>query len=361
MSSNDLLSYSIMNHKSHDFKVLPISLPPLSPIIKQLNLDANTHHQLHHFGSSQYSGKYHAVVLPPLSNYTTASIPSNTSTGSSTPVSSLTEHNLLHLDKSGLGLLSSTIASLHSEKRDVPSLTSASSVSSASPMSSPHMHNATVVSVVPSKSSAKRRQRLGPSCDSCRSRKVKCNADISVVLKSLDPAELSPTGMSPSQIADLLYNNAQISFKDADDNTVNFLISNDKVIKLRSCKSCNVKGFNCCFSKGFTKEDIMMNNKKSDVPAVADESLVESPKRVKPAKIAKKKVVKPHIEPKKSTLLSLTSALSKTLEEKDESLSSRKSSCISCRKRKVKCVFNADLNKCEGCHKKSHDCVFEKK
>lgn len=378
MSSNYLLSYSIMNHKSHELKMQPISLPPLSPIIKQLNLDVNSHHQLHHFGvgASQFSGKYHGVVLPPLNNYTTSSIHSTSRTGSSTPESSLTEHNLLNLDKSGLGLLSSTIANLHCEKRESHSLTSGSSVSSASPMSSPHMENATTHEhpVAPSSAmaatnltkstSTKRRQRLGPSCDSCRSRKVKCNADISIVLKSLvDPSELSKTGMTPSQINDLLQNQAQISFKDADDTTVYFLISNEKVIKLRSCKSCSVKGFNCCFSKGFTKEDIMMNNKKSDVPMVVETHIVESPKRVKPAKIVKKKVVKPYIEPKKSTLFSLTSALTKNLAEdkEDAANSSRKSSCISCRKRKVKCVFNSELNKCEGCHKKSHDCVFENK
>lgn len=107
----------------------------------------------------------------------------------------------------------------------------------------------------------------------------------------------------------------------------------------------------------------MMNNKKSDVPTVVETHIAESPKRVKPAKIVKKKVVKPYIEPKKSTLFSLTSALTKNLAEdkEDAANSSRKSSCISCRKRKVKCVFNSELNKCEGCNKKSHDCVFENK
>ncbi|ODV78824.1 uncharacterized protein CANTADRAFT_26753 [Suhomyces tanzawaensis NRRL Y-17324] len=262
------------------------------------------------------------------------------------------------------------------------SWTSGSSASST-PMSSPNMSNTSLAAK--DDKSPKRRQRLGPSCDSCRSRKVKCNAVISIVAKAFDPHQPGqhPRQFSQTQIDQLVRGDP---VREEGDSHV--IVSNGKLIRFKSCKSCNVKGLACCFSKGFTKEDIMLNNKKSygssggytfapssgssassgsssPVPALvqaaalplhdsSDDAAAATKKKVH--KVTKKK----EELPTKRSIASLTSALSKTLQETHEG-HTRKSSCVSCRKRKVKCVFNFELNKCEGCNKKSTECVFEKR
>ncbi|KAK6463800.1 hypothetical protein DFJ63DRAFT_335315 [Scheffersomyces coipomensis] len=457
MSSHDLLNYSIMhnntktNHYYHNNTNI-VSLPPLTPIIKQLS--ENHDHS--------------SIVLPPLTrlpsnsnlNYitSTTSIVSNSSTGTTTPTNTnrLTEHNLLHLSDSfnkqtpttsstfsnssnnhhGLGLLSSAISSLQrlpasyhhikqvdEPKTNPPSLTSASSVGSLSPVSSPSMTSASLTSKITkshsntsNSSTNKRRQRLGPSCDSCRLRKVKCNAEIIILAKSMEDINQNQLiyqyNLSSVELERLLNQSQVITKVDQVDNNeeIHLLISNSKLIKYKFCNSCNSKGLNCCFSKGFTKEDIMVNNKKSNTNANISSSnnvttipIITSPviKKEKPIKIAKKVNSSPVINNTK-TISSLTAALTKSLTESSpitniinhlepqpiieekavlipashsptissiltdnnsnqssNNNTTRKSSCISCRKRKVKCVYSSVLNKCEGCYKKNHDCKFD--
>lgn len=167
----------------------------------------------------------------------------------------------------------------------------------ASPGSTP------VTSVAKSPSSEKRRQRLGPSCDSCRSRKVKCNAEITILANTnINDFSLSSQENESLLAGDLI----------KVDN-FNLIISNDKLIKFISCKSCTNKEIDCKFSKGFTKEDILQNKKSlkfKNVPKIGKNDLT------------------------------------------------RKSSCFNCRKRKIKCSINEELGKCDSCFKRNSQCNF---
>lgn len=175
--------------------------------------------------------------------------------------------------------------------------------------------------------SKKRRQRLGPSCDACRSRKVKCNAEVVLLTRRFTPqdpeieelATLSPEEserLAAGEIVQLpgLYR---------------LIVFNSKLIKFRQCLLCALKNLDCCFSKGFTKEDIV-HTKRSGELALALPKPASSPVRV-----AKKKV----------DTVALNGA--------------RKSSCSACRKRKVKCVMNSPLSRCVGCIKKGSECSIE--
>lgn len=114
----------------------------------------------------------------------------------------------------------------------------------------------------------KRRQRSGPSCDSCRARKIKCNAEISVMSKNVSEKELLHF-VSGSDAKKLL-ENGHLPLGD----NLGLFISNNKLIKLRGCFSCKNKGIDCHFSKGFTKDDFMMDNNRRIVMVT---SLVHKP------------------------------------------------------------------------------------
>lgn len=102
------------------------------------------------------------------------------------------------------------------------------------------------------------------------------------------------------------------------------VVSNNKLIKYKACLSCAGKALGCCFSKGFTKEDIVHSKRTGPTEVIVVE------RRASP-KVAKKRV---------------------------ES-GTRKSLCAACRKRKVKCVMHPRLLKCVGCVKKDSACLFE--
>lgn len=114
----------------------------------------------------------------------------------------------------------------------------------------------------------KRRQRRGPSCDSCRARKIKCNAEISVMSKGVSEKELHHF-VSADEVKELL-EKGHLALGD----NLGLFISNNKLIKLRGCFSCKNKGIDCHFSKGFTKDDFMMDNSRRIVMVT---SLVHKP------------------------------------------------------------------------------------
>lgn len=127
----------------------------------------------------------------------------------------------------------------------------------------------------PSSNSSSKRQRVGPSCDSCRLKKIKCDAHMEIILQ--DARVLS-------QISDRLH---QVITKDqvlqmdlkVDLSTIpvdSVLVKHiDKIVMFKPCTSCNkrrasldgsqgpldgkngnVTGGGCVFSKGFTRADI---------------------------------------------------------------------------------------------------------
>lgn len=331
MSSNDLLSYSIMHSGdkvlsnasySHSYtNSAPSHLPlPLPLPLKSIPLTKNKDDE--------------PITLPPISNYCHL----------------LTENNLSRFAPKNVS-------------SSPPSLTSASSIGLVSPVSSPSMTSLKMYksgSITPDQSQTssvissaavaaayiqpKRRQRLGPSCDSCRSRKVKCNAEIVVLSRNINIDEdLNPFNLSISQINDLVNLKHPVKI-----DAYNLIISNNKLIKFKPCESCNARNLLCCFSKGFTKEDIVTNSKKIGSHADSDsDSSCESHddrklKLLSPQLSADAKIKKPS----KPDFAVVTN--------------SRKLSCASCRKRKVKCVFNDALKKCDGCAKKGHECSFDK-
>jgi hypothetical protein len=153
---------------------------------------------------------------------------------------------------------------------------------------------------------AKRRQRLGPSCDNCRVRKVKCNAEIVILSSDYKSVNLSDFNLG---LEDVAFLNEGKAIKLVEEWWL--IISNEKLIKFKACKSCNNKNLDCKFSKGFTKEDILINKKNLKF------------------KIDKKKID-----------------------------NSRKSSCSNCRKRKIKCSVNSDTDKCDNCFKRNSQCNF---
>lgn len=173
----------------------------------------------------------------------------------------------------------------------------------------------------------KRRQRLGPSCDNCRLRKVKCDADVVLLSRTFPQCDMPPEylQLSPDQklaVADGRAVHTGHGFA--------LVFSNGKLIKYKCCLSCGSKGLECGFSKGFTKEDIGHSKRAPDADVVLEK------KKSLPVRVVKRAAGAFGAGP-----------------------SSRKSLCLACRKRKVKCVMNRRLNRCAGCIKKDCACSLE--
>lgn len=266
---NDLLSYSIM-----------------------LNGEKAITHTAPHYAPLALGTKN--VTLPPITSYV-----------------SLTENNLNKMN---------FLQSLRNGQNSAtPSLTLL--LAEELPLSSPRMAAAEFASPKLSSqaeepTSKKRRQRLGPSCDLCRARKVKCNAEV-IMLSRLYTEE--DTAALSSDARDQLAAGQPVSV-----GGYSLVLSNGKLVKFKPCLSCAGKGLGCCFSKGFTKEDIVHSKRSGSEVAVVEKKPVAA------------KVVKKRVE-----------------------VGTRKSSCVACRKRKVKCVMNTRANKCVGCVKKDSMCSFE--
>ncbi|GMM38095.1 Sut2 protein [Saccharomycopsis crataegensis] len=140
--------------------------------------------------------------------------------------------------------------------------------------------------------SKKRRQRSGPSCDSCRVRKVKCDAEI-IILKEFDhcSAKYPKSTYHPSSIEVLndfhpkdyglsndqlqaIYQEYYQSYNSGKNNSQSpkivkkevsihrFVKTPTKLIRFRPCSACNLRDGQCHFSKGFTRADISKSFKK---------------------------------------------------------------------------------------------------
>ncbi|QEL61880.1 hypothetical protein CJJ09_004039 [Candidozyma auris] len=156
--------------------------------------------------------------------------------------------------------------------------------------------------------------------------KVKCNADVVLLSRNVDDEEPEEVdSLSPEQ-KKKLFDGALVAIS----GNFNLVVSNGKLVKFKPCSSCATRELECCFSKGFTKEDIVHSKRCTSLGGVGLGSSAAAG-----AKEALKKVKK-----------------------RSEAVSARKSSCVACRRRKVKCVMNSRLGKCVGCVKKESECSF---
>lgn len=309
--SSDLLSYSIMMNGE---KAVSYAAPHYAPLAV---------------------GKPEKITLPPISAYVGLternlnSLNLLTSSVSSPPL--LTSLLALELPLLLPRMAAHDLYKLSYGNRNVSvsSTTTSDRVSSESGATTPSIASA-AVAPASSESPKKRRQRLGPSCDNCRARKVKCNAEVMMLSRHFAQNECDSESYA-EEFASLLPEH-KLTILSGELVTVGdytLVLSNNKLIKYKSCLSCAGKALGCCFSKGFTKEDIVYSKRSGPeaVPLVVER------------KAAAVKVVK-----KRSA---------------ESSGSTRKSSCTACRKRKVKCVMHTRLNKCIGCMKKDSTCSFE--
>ena len=110
---------------------------------------------------------------------------------------------------------------------------------------------------------------MGPSCDSCRVRKVKCDAEIQVINEDAITTEYS--FVSSSEIDEiksgkrvLLSSGSLLTSNNSNNNAkptkIELIFSHGKFIKFKSCQNCTCKlNVDCCFKNGYTKEDILLN------------------------------------------------------------------------------------------------------
>lgn len=144
-----------------------------------------------------------------------------------------------------------------------------------------------------------KRQRIGPSCDGCRLKKIKCDAKIEIILQDESIVPLVSDKLHHIFTKEEILENLDTMFKDVDmpkelyeDNTNDedgedvwektpTLIKHiDKIIMFKPCTSCrkrrssqgnhhqddectNNKKSGCIFSKGFTRADINVFSKIS--------------------------------------------------------------------------------------------------
>ncbi|CAR28479.1 hypothetical protein ZYGR_0S01100 [Zygosaccharomyces rouxii] len=124
-------------------------------------------------------------------------------------------------------------------------------------------------------SNSSKRQRVGPSCDGCRLKKIKCDAHVEIVLQ--DPRVVSQISNKLHQVV----SRDQVSQMDLKVDISNIPMDSvlvkhiDKIVMFKPCTSCNkrrasldgsqgpldgrndnVTGGVCVFSKGFTRADI---------------------------------------------------------------------------------------------------------
>lgn len=135
----------------------------------------------------------------------------------------------------------------------------------------------------------KKRQRIGPSCDSCRSKKVRCDARIEILCQSESVVNLISDKLhykfKENEVSDICENflhNDELTKEILDkENSIELIKHLDKIVLLHPCTTCsklkNKKKYilhnnlhhSCSFSKGLTRADInifsrisKMTNKK---------------------------------------------------------------------------------------------------
>ncbi len=101
--------------------------------------------------------------------------------------------------------------------------------------------------VRPSKS---KRQRVGPSCDFCRSKKIKCDAHVEIM--EIDVLyDLKLTKKDEIKDEKLI---KKYMTEDESNEGFKLIYSNEKIIKFKSCSYCLAKHQPCLYKRGYTKD-----------------------------------------------------------------------------------------------------------
>ncbi|KAH3668691.1 hypothetical protein OGAPHI_002445 [Ogataea philodendri] len=187
-----------------------------------------------------------------------------------------------------------------------------------------------------SPSTASKRQRSGPSCDCCRSRKIKCDSEIFVLADLPKITSQVPPQVSEIANCNFLYEDEhryqyfQIDTDQYQNQRFNSKLSQFKYLKFRPCSACSSKKLTCCFSKGFTRNDIIKFNKS--------ERMHHTPER----EDVKEDPVFPIVM------------------DTNFGKHPKKTSCNTCRYKKIKCIKleGSSSSDCVSCAKKHLECAY---
>lgn len=102
-----------------------------------------------------------------------------------------------------------------------------------------------------------KRQRVGPSCDLCRSKKIKCDAHVEIMELDVDSEKLKMN--KKFEIQDKPIINKYLHPSEIEED-FKLVYSNEKIIKFKSCSYCLAKGKPCVYKRGYTKDDILRYN-----------------------------------------------------------------------------------------------------
>ncbi|CAI4053663.1 hypothetical protein SKDZ_16G2740 [Saccharomyces kudriavzevii ZP591] len=112
----------------------------------------------------------------------------------------------------------------------------------------------------------RKRQRDGPSCDSCRTKKIKCNATIIVYLQDRNLISSISSNLHYILSQDDIERFRTRFFEKLPDvvDTYEVIKHLDKIVLFKACTSCSRKSKRagkCLFSRGFTKSDMNVFSK----------------------------------------------------------------------------------------------------
>ncbi|QHS76736.1 Sut2p [Saccharomyces paradoxus] len=133
-------------------------------------------------------------------------------------------------------------------------------------ISSGETTDSAVVSSIATNRLKRKRQRDGPSCDSCRTKKIKCNATIIVFLQDRNLISSISSNLHYALSQDDINQFRMKFFKKLPDvmDTYEVIKHLDKIVLFKACTSCsrrNQKSGKCLFSRGFTKSDMNVFSK----------------------------------------------------------------------------------------------------
>lgn len=213
-----------------------------------------------------------------------------------------------------------------------------------------------------SPSTSTKRQRSGPSCDCCRSRKIKCDSEIVILAHLPDGiSDKAADGSRKSQIAhcewiaadaDTGYQYFRIvrptDWEAAPSSSRRAKLGTFNYLKFKPCKACNSKNLDCKFTKGFTRNDIIKFNKCQRERRGSLERSASCSSERNLAQMADD-----------SRRPAADSARSRRSSSAHGSRASKKTSCRVCRVKKIKCIKIDGSSSCLNCTRKLLQCSYD--